>query len=118
MVTKFNVGGPTDDPGRTEKCKKYFGQKPIQIWSFQGIVVPKKMHFLTRNPMVISPGPGEAQISQLYRKNNKKWVYKKSKKSYFGHKSTPDGLPDPEDIYPGVLGHAESDFDSARAPKS
>ena len=53
----------------------------------------------------------------IYRKNNKKWVYKKIQKSDFGHKSTPDVLPDPEDIYPGVLGHAESDFDSARAPK-
>ena len=35
----------------------------------------------------------------------------------FGYKSTPDGLPDREDLYPGVLRHAESDFDGTRAPK-
>ena len=50
----------------TENSEKFFGHKPTQICSFQGIVVSKKMYFLTMNPMVIFPGPGEAQISQLY----------------------------------------------------
>ena len=67
--------------------------------------------------MVISPRPGEAQISQLYRKKHQKRVYKKFQKIIFGYKSTPDGLPDPEKFFPGVLGHAESDFDGPRAPK-
>ena len=38
-------------------------------------------------------------------------------KVVFGHKSTPDGLPDHEKFHPGVLGFVESDFDGARAPK-
>ena len=42
---------------------------------------------------------------------------KKCQKLIFGYKSTPDGLPDPEKFYPGVLGHAESDFDGPGAPK-
>ena len=73
-ITHKSYGGSyvLSEHRKTEKSEKYFGHKLIQIWSFQGVVVPKKMYFLTRNPMVISPGPGEAQISQLYRKNNKK----------------------------------------------
>ena len=69
------------------------------------------------NPMVISPRPGEAQIGQLYKKNYQKWVYKKCQKLHFGYKSTPDGFPDPDKFYPGVLRHAESDFDGPGAPK-
>ena len=45
------------------------------------------------------------------KENPSKWIYKKCQKLIFGYKSTPDGLPDPENLYPGVLGHAESDFD-------
>ena len=47
----------------------------------------------------------------------KNTFYKKWQKLIFGYKSTPDGLPDPEKFYPGVLGHAESDFDGPGAPK-
>ena len=54
-----------------EKSEKYFGHKPTQIWSFQGVVLAKKNYFLTRNAIVIYLGPGEAQIGQLYRKNIK-----------------------------------------------
>ena len=85
--------------------------------SFQIIVVPRKMYSLTRNPMVISRRPGEAQIGQLYGQNKQKWVYKKWQKCDFGHKSIPDRFPDLENIYPGVVGHAESNFDGTRAPK-
>ena len=70
MVTKSRVVDPTDGPVWAEKSENIFGHKATQILSFQNIVVPKKMYFLTRNPMVISPGPGEAQIRQLYKKNN------------------------------------------------
>ena len=97
--------------------KSFLDINQVKFGPFQGIVVPKKMYLMTRNPMVISPRPGEAQIAQLYKKNHQKWVYKKIQKCNFGYKSTPDGLPDPENIYPGVLGHAESDFDGPGTPK-
>ena len=76
----------------------FFDHKFIILISIQGIAISKHMYFLTRNPMGISPRRGKAQ------------------KVVFGYASTPDGLPDPENLYLGVLRHAEPDFDCRVAP--
>ena len=51
------------------------------------------------------------------KEKHSKYLYEKCQKFIFGQKSTSDGLPDSEKFCPGVLDHAESDFDGPRAPK-
>ena len=53
----------------------------------------------------------------VIKEKHSKYLYKKFQKLIFDHKPTPDGLPDLEKFYPGVLGHAELDFDGPWAPK-
>ena len=94
----------------------FFDHKFIILISFQGIVISNHVFFFMRTPMGLARGPGRPR-NMSYLGQTCKFFIKKFAKWIFAYKSTPDGLPDFENLYPGVVGHAESDFDGARAPK-